>query len=142
MDAEFYPNTELNTETTGFFPVKLKVNDTNISAYNSSELISGFEIYINDFDLQDVSEDAKTVLAGSVQKVQFSTSGGDHTEFRVAMFFALSLAELAEGIIENPQDGTFYTPEDAAISFPVKIKEYEEQTPEANFTTHPFEQWL
>lgn len=145
MDIEFHPSS-LNDEG-GFFPIKMQVHNSGIPAYENAIFLTGFERYSSAFNFTEdgdavENKEIENILQETLVQTTLSVSTTEASEFRAASFFALFLAELSQGIINNPQAGKYFTVAEALKTFPTEIKAYEESIPEAQFTVHPFEKWL
>jgi hypothetical protein len=58
MVVEIHPDFSFKTQT-GYLPFKFRLTKPQLSILNEKELISGFELFIDDFDLQNRKDNLK-----------------------------------------------------------------------------------
>ena len=130
------------------------------------ELKSGFELYIDDFDLQTAKEDLKPKLSffdkllGKKQPdipfasveienrlkdckkvVTFVWHAGDSFELRFASLTSAILTELTNGVCTYPADDIWYDNKNIVDEAFKEIKEYEQTLKEKDLDFMMFDQW-
>lgn len=62
-------------------------------------------------------------------------------DLRISLFFAAILAELANGVVYEPQSGRYLGAAEALQTFPLEIEDYEQSFTDQEFTVEKFEGW-
>lgn len=164
MLVEVHPDSVLTTHR-GFFPFKFQFTNHPKEILNGKVLISGFELYIDDFDLAKAKEDLKPKLSfwdkllgkkqpeevafasPDIEKrledckkvVYLTTHMGDSFGYRFVSLVSAILVELTGGLCMDPDDEfwyDWYDNEDLVDEFYKDVGEYEK------FLTEEEEEWV
>jgi hypothetical protein len=132
--VEVHPDFKFDEEKdTGFVPFKFRLKSPHLDTLKDKELKSGFELYIDDFDLNEEKENLKPKLSffdklrGKKQEeiafappevekrlkdckkaVSFVWHAGDSFELRFASLTSAILTELTNGVCCYPADDIWY----------------------------------
>lgn len=163
--CEVHPEFESIYEShTGFLPIKMKLVNVGLAAARDKDYLTGFECAFVDFnydeELRFIREPVKPALFEKVllNKVQaapqqylkdeiidkllmgyskrFEINWYQSNEELIANAFAVVLAELTSGLLNDPQADTYYPAKEAIDS----IYEYINQLPVDEMV--PFEGWI
>jgi hypothetical protein len=130
------------------------------------KLKSGFEIYIDDFDLQKARDEIKPKLSffekllgkkqpdvefakPEIEKrlkectkvVTFVWHSGDTFEFRFASMTSAILTELTNGVYCYPEDDIWYNNKNIVEKAYKEATKYERSVNKKDFEFHEFDQW-
>jgi hypothetical protein len=167
MVVEVHPDFKFDRETdTGFLPFKFHFKNPRFDILKGKELKSGFELYIDDFDLAKAKEELKPKpsffekLLGKKQSevsfaepdiearlkdckkvVTFVWHASDSFEFRFASLTSAILAELTYGVCTYPADDIWYDNKNIVAEAFKEIKEYEQDLKEKDIEFMEFDQW-
>ena len=150
MVVEVHPEFSFSDQT-GFLPFKFKLTKPHLNILKEKELKSGFELYIEDFDLQSAKENLKPKLgffdkllgkkqpeipfaSEDIEKrlmeckkvVTFIWHAGDSFELRFASLTSAILTELTNGVCTYPADDIWYDNKNIVDEAFKEIKEYEQ----------------
>ena len=165
MVVEVHPEFSFSDQT-GFLPFKFRLTNPHLNILIGKELKSGFELYIDDFDLQTAKEDLKPKLSffdkllGKKQPdipfasveienrlkdckkvVTFVWHAGDSFELRFASLTSAILTELTNGVCTYPADDIWYDNKNIVDEAFKEIKEYEQTLKEKDLDFMMFDQW-
>jgi len=165
MDVDIHPDFSF-TDQTGFLPFKFRLTNPHLSILKDKELKSGFELYIDDFNLQSEKENLKPKLGlfdkllGKKQPdVSFATPeiesrlndcnkvvtfvwhASDSFDLRFASLTSAILTELTDGVCCYPADDIWYDNENIVDKAYKDIKDYEQTFNEKDVQFHEFDQW-
>lgn len=165
MKVEVHPEFSFNSQT-GFLPFKFCFTNTKFNVLKNKDLISGFELYIDDFDLEKEKQEFRPKqsfferLLGKKQeevyfesaeidkrleeckkKLTFVIHSGDDFELRFAMLTSSILTELTNGVCFNCQEGIWYDNLKITETAFEEIKGYENSLEEDEINFHLFENW-
>ncbi len=165
MVVEASPSFAFNEETdSGFVPFKFRLKDPYLDIPEGKELKSGFELYIDDFNLAEATarlqpkpgffdrirgKKAPNVafatpaiesrLVDCTKAVSFVWHVGDSFEFRFASLASAILTELTNGVCCYPADDIWYDNNNIVENAFKEIIEYEESERDIQF--HEFDGW-
>ena len=165
MLVEVHPEFSFS-EQTGFVPFKFRLTNPNFDILKDKELKSGFELYIDDFDLETAKERLKPKpgfwdkLIGKKQTeiafasteienrlvdckkvVSFVWHADDSFELRFASLSSAILTELTNGVCTYPADDIWYDNKNIVDQAFQEIKEYEKTIKEKDLIFWTFDQW-
>ncbi len=165
MVVEVHPEFSFSDQT-GFLPFKFKLTKPHLNILKEKELKSGFELYIEDFDLQSAKENLKPKLgffdkllgkkqpeipfaSEDIEKrlmeckkvVTFIWHAGDSFELRFASLTSAILTELTNGVCTYPADDIWYDNKNIVDEAYKEIKEYEMSLKEKDLDFMIFDQW-
>lgn len=165
MLVEVHPQFSFS-EQTGFLPFKFRLTNPPFDILKDKELKSGFELYVDDFDLQTAKENLKPKLGfldkllGKRQlEIQFASTdienrlidckkvvtfvwhAGDSFELRFAYLTSAILTELTNGVCTYPADDIWYDNKNIVDKAFKEIKEYEKTLNEKDLDFMTFDQW-
>ena len=167
MVVEVHPDFKLDQESdTGFVPFKFRLKNPYFDKLKDIDFKSGFEIYIDDFDLQKAKEDLKPKpsffdkLLGKKQPdvefakpeiekrlkdcnkvVTFVWHSSDTFELRFASMTSAILTELTNGVCCYPADDIWYENKNIVEEAHKEASEYEKSIKEKDFEFHEFDEW-
>ncbi|MBB3114455.1 hypothetical protein FHS18_006576 [Paenibacillus phyllosphaerae] len=154
MTAEVHPDFSFDTHT-GFLPFKIILNDCPNRAFNHTELMSGFELFIHSLEsksdpgllskwfgrkkplnpIEEKLHEAETELI-------FNISAHDSFEFRMGWYSAASLALLCNGVLEDVQEEIQLEGQQLFRHALKVVVEDERTLSEDEWHVHKFEGWL
>ncbi len=166
MVCEAHPDFSFNDQT-GFLPFKYRLTNPPFPILKDKELITGFELYISDFDLEYEKQKAKpkqsfmSKLLGKKQPdnplfmpdidnrlkdckkmVSFVWHVADSFELRFASLASAILTELTDGVCTYPADDIWYNNENFVEKTWQEIKDYETTLlKERDLKFHEFKGW-
>ena len=167
MNVEIHPNFKFDQKNdTGFLPFKFRFKEPKFEILQNKDLVSGFEIYISDFDLVEekkqltpkltffnkllgkkslLSEFApakiETKLANCKKSISFVWHSSDSFELRFASLTSAILTEITNGVCCYPADDIWYENENIIEEAFKEIKEYESSMSESDLQFHEFKSW-
>jgi len=166
MVCEVHPNFSFDDCSNGFVPFKFQLTNSPFEVLKGKQLISGFEIYIDDFGLK--SEKEKLLLEQSSNSkivaikeddilfanesidqklkwcrkfVSFIWHSTDSFEPRFALLTSAILAELTNGVRCYPADDIWYDNEDIVENAWQEIKHSESTISPKDLIFHEFVDW-
>jgi len=155
MEIEIHPDFSFSNHS-GFLPFKFIVFDCPNSNFNNIELMSGFELWINDykpllekksiwnrFSRKDekLSEIEKK-MKESNKEIKFMASTQDSFEYRLAWYSAASLTKICDGILFDPQEGIELVGDQAIKHAYEQVIRDETSLTDNDWRTHEFKEWL
>ena len=154
LDVEFHPNFDINNQR-GFLPFKIVVIDSSFTnKYGNGEWITGFELYISDFDRQDfysyyepeelksIPNNVKEIYDNAELDFFFSVNPENNTaDFRIGWYAAATLTKLYNGILEEAYSGKDFTAENVIETAISKTKKAEDELPEDKWNLNKFVGW-
>lgn len=167
MFVEVHPDFKLDQEhDTGFVPFKFRLKNPYFDKLRDIDLKSGFEIYIDDFDLQKAKDELKPKLSffdrllgkkppeiefakpeidsrlkPCKKVVNFVWHSGDTFELRFASMTSAILAELTNGVCCYPADDIWYDNANIVEDAFKEATDYERSIKEKDFDFHEFDEW-
>lgn len=167
MVVEVHPDFKFDEEKdTGFVPFKFRLKNPHLDILKGKELKSGFELYIDDFDLNEEKENLKPKLSffdrlrGKKQEeiafappevekrlkdckkaVSFVWHAGDSFELRFASLTSAILTELTSGVCCYPADDIWYDNKNIVDEVFKETTEYEKSLLEKEIEFHEFDEW-
>lgn len=167
MVVEVHPDFKLDQENdTGFVPFKFRLKNPYFDKFKDKNFKSGFEIYIDDFDLQKIKDDLKPKLSfidkllgkkqlevefakPDIEKrlkdcnkiVTFVWHSVDTFELRFASMTSAILTELTNGVCCYPADDIWYDNENIVEEAYKEASDYEKSIKEKDFEFHEFDEW-
>lgn len=167
MDAEVHPEFRLDKEHDGgFVAFKFRLKQPYFDRMKDKDLKSGFEISINNFDLQQTKVLYKTKHSffGSLLKkqqpeiefatpeienrlkdckkvVSFTWHAHDTFELRFASLTSAILTELTNGVCCYPADAIWYDNHNIVAEAFKEVSDFERSLKESDFNYHEFEGW-
>lgn len=167
MVVEVHPDFKFDEEKdTGFVPFKFRLKNPHLDILKGKELKSGFELYIDDFDLNEEKENLKPKLSffdrlrGKKQEeiafappevekrlkdckkaVSFVWHAGDSFELRFASLTSAILTELTSGVCCYPADDIWYDNKNIVDEAFKETTEYEKSLLEKEIEFHEFDEW-
>ncbi len=154
LEVEFHPNFDIKNQR-GFLPFKIIVTDSSFTTkYGKGEWITGFELYISDFDREDYfsyhePEDLKSIPK-NIKKIYdnaeldffFSVNPKNNTaDFRIGWYAASTLTKLYNGILEEAYSGKVFTVENVIETAISKTKRAETELPNDKWNLKKFNEW-
>lgn len=165
MVVEVHPEFSFSDQT-GFLPFKFRLTNPEHDILKNKELKSGFELYVDDFDLQttkeslkpklsffekhlgkkqaDVpfaSDDTEARLKNCKKVVTFIWHAGNSFELRFALLTSAILTELTNGVCCYPADDIWYDNKNIVDEAFKEIKEYEKSLKENELNFVTFDEW-
>jgi hypothetical protein len=165
MIVEVHPEFSFSDQT-GFLPFKFRLTNPEHDILKNKELKSGFEVYVDDFDLQTTKESLKPKLSffekllGKKQAdvpfasdeiearlrnckkvVTFIWHAGNSFELRFALLTSAILTELTNGVCCYPADDIWYDNKNIVDEAFKEIKEYEKSLKENELNFVTFDEW-
>ncbi len=167
MVVEVHPDFKLDQENdTGFVPFKFRLKNPYFEKLKNKDFKSGFEIYIDNFDLQKVKNDlipkpsffdkllgkkqpeiefAKPEIEKRLEDcnkvVTFVWHSNDTFELRFASMTSAILTELTNGVCCYPADDIWYDNKNIVEVAFKEASDYEKSIKERDFVTHEFDKW-
>lgn len=167
MAVQVHPDFKFDEEKdTGFVPFKFRLKNPHLDILKGKELKSGFELYIDDFDLNEEKENLKPKLSfldklrgrkqeetafapPEVEKrlkdckkaVSFVWHAGDSFELRFASLTSAILTELTNGVCCYPADDIWYDNKNIVDEAFKETSEYEKSLSEKEIEFHEFDEW-
>ena len=165
MIVEVHPEFSFDDQT-GFLPFKFRLTNPHLDILKNKELSSGFELYIDDFDLIKAKEELKPklgffdkLLGKKQQEVPFASPdieirlkeckkvttfvwhSGDSFELRFAALTSAILTELTNGVCTYPADNIWYENKNITDDAYKEVKEYEQTLKSKDIQFQEFEKW-
>ena len=165
MEVEVHPEFSFETQE-GFLPFKFSLKNPHLEILKNKKLMSGFEIFIDNYDFYAEKESVKPKLSffdkilGKKQieieiaepeiekrlekckkSVNFVWHSGDSFELRFASLTSAILTELTNGVCTYPADDIWYENINIVEEAYKEIKEYELTIKERDLQFHEFEGW-
>jgi hypothetical protein len=165
MSVDIHPEFSFTTQT-GFLSFKFRLTNSPLEALRNNQLISGFELYTNDFELQKEQENLKSKprfidkILGKKQPdvfyaspeidnrlqecqkiITFNWGFADSFELRFASLFSAILTELTNGVCSYPADNIWYNNNKIVDYAYSEVKQHEELLTEKTVRFHEFEGW-
>lgn len=166
MTCEIYPGFSFESHS-GFLPFKMVIKNPASSAWTGRQFLTGFEFYLQAFDLQKeleylrpkknffqkafernaeeeiffINQEIDRKLAACACEMTFSYGFIDAFEYRMAMLSAAVLTELSSGICYHSADDTFHDYSGIVDKFYRQVVEYEQSANCKECQTHPFLKW-
>lgn len=165
MIVEVHPDV-MFTSYTGFCPFKFQLTNPPVEILREKVLVSGFELYIEDFDLATAKEDLKPKLgfwdkligkkqpeiafaSPEIEKrledcrkvVSFVWHASDSFELRFVSLVSAILTELTNGLCTYPADDIWYENKDIVDEFYKEVCDYEKSLSEKELEYHEFDEW-
>ena len=165
MVVEVHPDFSFDGQT-GFLPFKFRLTNPHLHILKNKVLISGFELYIADFDLTKAKEELKPKLGffdkllGKKQEeipfaspdievrlkecnrvISFVWHSGDSFELRLASLTSAILTELTDGVCTYPADDIWYDNKNIVDEAFKEVKTHEQTLKERDIKFHEFENW-
>lgn len=166
MVVEIHPDFKFDQETdSGFLPFKFMFRNPHLKTLQQKELLSGFEIYIEDFDLKTVKEslnpkqglfdrllnnmrevsfappEIEKKLVDCKKAVHFVWHAGDTFQLRFASLTSAIICELTDGVCNYPADEIWYDNRSIVDDAFNEIKEYENSLNESEIEFFEFQTW-
>lgn len=166
MICEIHPEFSFNTQD-GFLPFKFKLTNPQFEILKDKWLLSGFEIYIDEFDFQKelinvqpkvsfwnklinnkaaqkplVSDIIDARLKDCNKSITFVWHGVESFDQRFVTLTSAILTELVNGVCTYPADDIWYENDGFVESTWAEIKDYENTSlNEKNLKFIEFEKW-
>lgn len=164
MNVEIHPDFSFQTQT-GFLPFKFSFNNPPFSILKNKTLISGFEMYIDNYNLDEEKKSiqpkknllnkifqkkttiriAKPKIEKKLEKctkiITFLWATHDTFELRFALLVSAIISELTNGLRYYPAEDYWYEDEDIVGTTLNDIKDYENSVSGKNLTFHEFDNW-
>jgi hypothetical protein len=167
MFVEVHPDFKLDQEKdAGFVPFKFRLKKPYFDTLKDKDLKSGFEIYIDEFDLKKAKDELTPKLSffdrmrGKKQpEIQFAKHeierrlkdcnkvvtfvwhSGDTFELRFASMTSAILTELTNGVCCYPADDIWYDNKNIVEEAYKEASDYEKSVKEEDFEFHEFDKW-
>lgn len=167
MVVEVHPDFRFDEEEdSGFLPFRFRFKNPPAGILQGKELKSGFELYIDDFNLEEEKESLKPKrsffdrlrgkkheeivfappaiehrLRDCTKAVSFVWHAGDSFEFRFAALTSAILAELVDGVRCYPADDTWYDNKNIVSEAFKEVTDYEQSLTETEIEFHEFDAW-
>ena len=167
MVVDVHPDFKFDQENdSGFLPFKFRLKSPYFDKLKDKDLKSGFEIHIDDFDLQQAKEELKPKLSffdkllGKKQaEVAFATAdiedrlkdckkvvtfvwrSNDTFELRFASLTSAILTEITGGVCCYPADDIWYENKNIVEEAFKEATDYEKTIKEKDFNFYEFDEW-
>ncbi|VAW78177.1 hypothetical protein MNBD_GAMMA12-1133 [hydrothermal vent metagenome] len=164
MDCEIHPEFLFETQT-GFLPFKVNIKENSHEALMNREYLTGFEYYLDDFNLEENTEYLEKsffqkLLKKPKEKKHFHTKEiyeqlqdkkyiitfnfgiSDTLELRMASLASVTLSKLANGVCCYADDNIWYDNTNIIENALNDVTEYEKSLRQREFRLHGFEEWL
>ena len=167
MIVEIHPNFKFDQNNdSGFIPFKFRLKTPYFDKLRGKDLKSGFEIYIDDFNLQQAKEELKPKrsftdkLFGKKQpEVEFAPNeiekrlkdcnkvvtfvwhSSDIFELRFASMTSAILTEITNGVCCYPADDIWYENKNIVEEAYKEVTDFEKTIKEKDFNFHEFDEW-
>ena len=167
MVVEVHPDFSFDAEKdSGFLPFKFRLKNPYFNTLKDKDLKSGFELYIEDFDLQKTkdklkpkqsffdkllgkkqpdiefaSPDIEERLKDCKKMVAFVWHAGDIFQLRFASLTSAILTEITNGACCYPADNIWYDNKNIVENAFKEAKEYEQSVKEKDFEFFEFDEW-
>lgn len=151
---------------TGFLPFRFRLKNPHLDVLKNRELISGFELYIDDFDLikakrelqpksgffekvfgkkkEEIpfaSPEIESRLLSCKKVIRFVWHASDSFELRFASLTSAILTELTGGVCSYPADDIWYDNKNIAENAFKEINAYEHSLTARDIVFREFETW-
>jgi hypothetical protein len=163
MDCEVHPEFSFKTQQ-GFLPFKIKINENSHEALMNKEYLTGFEYYIDRFDVEENmkykeqsffqkllrkpkqklpfhSKEIDQILKDKKYVVLFNFGIADTFELRMASLASATLTKIADGVCCYSDDDLWYDNGTIIENALKDVAEYEKTLKEREFRLHEFEEW-
>jgi hypothetical protein len=166
MICEIHPDFSFNNQS-GFLPFKFRLTNPPFPILKDKDLISGFEIYISDFDIEKEKQEAKpkqsfmdklfgkkqpdepffssqidAQLKDCKKMTSFVWHAADSFELRFASLTSAILTELTDGVCTYSADDIWYDNKNFVEKTWHEIKDYETSLlKESDLNFHEFKSW-
>ena len=163
MDCEIHPEFSFKTQT-GFLPFKIKIHENTHEALKNKDYLTGFEYYLEKFDLEENSEYVEQSFFQKILKkktklpyhseeidqrlkdkkyvVTFNFGISDTFELRMASLASATLSKISDGVCCYTDDDQWYDNATVTDQLLKDVSEYEKSLKEREFRIHEFEEWL
>jgi hypothetical protein len=166
MQVEIHPEFSFSSHS-GFLPFKIKVDTSPDNPLYNKVWLSGFEIYIDDYNFEYVKNEAQpkksflkslfkekepafvlvdqeidSILSNCTKEITLGWGVQDTLEFRMACLSAAIILEIFGGVCYDPQEGQWYKSEGLFEKFINEVNVYEDQLKPREWNLHEFEKWL
>lgn len=145
ITSKLHPNFSFFNQS-GFLSFCVQFDSNIIPKYNGRVLLSGFELYIDnysvsDYELEDCDEETVNVLKRAKHQLTINISGQDSLEFRLGFLSSAIMTELLDGVVFNPQEGVYYPKATMYNDILKEIKNDDEYLNKNGWTLHEFKGW-
>lgn len=165
MSCQIHPDFSFATQS-GFLPFKIKLDNPLNRQLIGKDLLSGFEMYIETFDILKEKEKLKPqktflqkLFRAQEQSVYFVDANidqklkecnkliiiiwgsADSLELRIALLSAAIITRLTNGICNYPADGIWYDNYRIIDEAMTEILNYEKSLKDDDWKVHEFEKW-
>jgi hypothetical protein len=165
MVVEVHPDFSF-TDQTGFLPFRFQLINPPFNISKDKKLSSGFELYLDDFDLQTEKKALNTEpsffnrllkkkkeeelfappeiedrLKNCKKVATFNWHASDTFETRFALLTSAILTELTNGVCYNPQEDVWYGNKDIVENAYKEVLEVEQLFNAENVVYHEFTRW-
>jgi len=164
MECEIHPEFSFKTQT-GFLPFKVKVTEKSNEELMSNEYLTGFEYYLDSFNLEEHIEPQKQSFFDKLLKkpieqnyfcskeideklklykyvVTFNFGIADTFELRMASLASATLSRITNGLCCYPGDDIWYDNETIVENALKDVADHERSLNPREFRLHEFEEWL
>lgn len=166
MVAEVHPEFKFDQENdSGFLPFKFTFLNTHFNILKDKHLLSGFELYIDDFDLQITKESIKSKpsllnrllgqkhevrssppeqeikLKDCKKAIRFIWHSADTFQLRFALLISAILTELTNGVCTYTADDIWCDNQDITNRTFKEVIEYESSLKESEIKFFEFQKW-
>ena len=157
MDLEIHPDFSFESHS-GFLPFKIIVYDCPNRRLNNIELMSGFELWINDYahptvkrafwtslfsnNKEEKSNLFEKKLKESKKELIFKASTQDSFEYRLAWYAAASLSFICNGLLTDLYQGNQIDSQQVIRHAYDQVISDENSIPEEEWRIHEFKEWL
>lgn len=164
MDCEVHPEFSFKSRS-GFLPFKIKIHENTHESLKNKDYLTGFEYYLDSFDLEESSEYQEQSFFEKLLKkpkiklpfhseeidqrlkdkkyvVTFNFGISDTFELRMASLASATLAKISGGVCCYADDDLWYDNETVIDQLLRDVSEYEKSLKEREFRIHAFEEWL
>lgn len=166
MKVNIHPDFSFSNQF-GFLPFKIHFDEPDISLLKDKDWISGFEMYIDDFNFEDikkrgaakksflkslfslskdefvfVNKEVDSILSECKKQITLRWGTLDTLEFRMAFLSAAILPEIFGGVCYDPQEDRWDYGEGLFEKFLSEVNSFESDIKPIRWKLHEFEKWM
>ena len=164
MECEVHPEFSFKDQK-GFLPFKIIIKDNSHEALLNKEYLTGFEYYLEEFNIDDHTEYLKQSFIDKILRkprkksiyyseeideklkdkkyvVTFNFGIQDTFELRMASLGSATLSKITNGLCCYANDGIWYDNNNIVENALNEVSKYEISLNKKDFRLHEFEKWL
>lgn len=164
MTCEIHPEFSFRDHS-GFLPFKINIHEGSHEELMNETYLTGFELYIHDFDLQQelkpfkkqswiekltnkpaeriyfANPEIDEVLKNCKKNINFNWGVTDAFELRMASVGSATLAKVTGGVCSYPADNIWYNTDTVVDESIMEVIAYEKSLNPREFRVHKFIEW-